>query len=636
MEIVTSTFLSVLIFIVFAALIGKLNLFYLFIPSHQAGIPLPPFYREKFYYVMALGLFPILIYSAHYVLQQKPFLSERFRKLLSNKKSEYALNLFLIFFLVLINFNNGFFYLRDSPFLNPYYGIFFFAFASFLFFNLNSILNLNLILNLILRGLTALCLIVFWVLRVGDLDWGFAFRNSNPEFSPWIDFNVVFHGFSQVQMGRVPLVDFFSQYGNFSFLLSPVFLIFPLTLFSFTFLMALLSVCSFFFLYLALSEWIDDKNICWLTLLATLYCIFFINPVVYLANIPIRLFFPSLVFWTASKHFKEQKPLLLWMSIALSCLAVFWNFDTGFVLLVSLIGAVCFKSLLQSGFKKGGREVFFNFSFSLVLLALTFLLYAGGAFILTGTLPVFPEMFRFYGYYVVESALGMPLPSLHPWSLVFIFYLCSLSYCFRGFFIKRAEIGRTAFVFFLTIFGMGIFSYYIMRSCDQCLLAVSYPAILLEGLSLNRRSEFTWLTRYKTLGLIVLALSTFSSSKITTQVQRIKESPVASHTRTKTAFLSALPSTKEVTFLSDYSGILHLLSKTYCPLKIPSASEMLQKDVLTLHKYLTNPSSVQKTIVLDKEFFMYRYSLWDPIRNLLKSKVPIATSLDGTMLLYFL
>jgi hypothetical protein len=604
--------------------------------------------KQKFYYSLSLFLCPVLILLIHYLIsknKESPLFLKTV-KIIQNPIFGRMAGLLLIAFLYYINRRDYFQYFIYNPFLNFKSGPFFLITGALIYLSVIK-KSRNPYILFLLYGLCAIALVGFSLVHIGDLHSGLAYHYTNIENSPWgwVDFNAVFYGFTQTLFGKIALVDFLSQYGNFTFFIKPLLFFFPFNLFSFSLLMALLGVSSFLLTYLALRIWIKDISLCLLVLLAMLYCIFFFHPVVYLANLPIRFFFPAITFFAFSIHLnKASRGSFPIMTVLLAASSILWNSDTGTVLFIAVWLTLCFQLILQNGLRVSLTKNLLWGGYFLLSLFACFFFYFLVAYIARGISPDFSEMSHFYKFYVAGIGTSIKLPDLHPWNLVFLTYQLGISYSLGKFFNEKKEEGSLpSIVLFLSLYGMGIFSYYIVRSHDRCLFAVCYPAVLLTGLFLHlllsqqEKPKFLGLAKIMTACLVILALCSFSPHKTSIQFALYKNKTIDKTVEERLEFLKTLRlHSSEMIFISDYSGVLHLASKTYCPIKIPSATEMLQADVETLEKYLLAPSPSKKAVVLDKLFFMYRFPIWGPIHRLLESRKPYSTNSDGTLLFYLL
>lgn len=324
--------------------------------------------------------------------------------------------------------------------------------------------------------------------------------------SKWTShFEAVFYSMSQVMGGRSLLVDLPSQYGFFSELLAPWFRLIGLSVLNFSITMfglqlvaqtCLLIVCyrslrtprlfmlaSFSLLALTTSAWhsISQNHI---------------DP--YFQYWPLRLFFPALaclVFW---RMLSRDFAVLWQMAYALTCgLAMIWNLDSGVPVYGALLAFVVYRWIYAS---VGQRRawVFRGLLLTLVASALLVLFFwildaRGGYRIHLEDAFKYQNLFYRLGFYM------LPLPlTPSPWMVVLGYYVFGVVYAMlmraRGHGSQHADM-----VYFLSILGIGLFSYYQGRSHELNLLVVMWPAALVGFMLADRNLR---LIRARLLGTL--------------------------------------------------------------------------------------------------------------------------------------
>jgi hypothetical protein len=305
------------------------------------------------------------------------------------------------------------------------------------------------------------------------------------------DFNAVYSPMVQVYHGGQLLVDHvLSTYGLYPHLLLPLFKMTGLSVATFSGTMALGTVGCFGLLLFALWRLIDNRLLLLWTFAALVFYVLCYPMTVssfdpYFANIPIRLV-PTmialgLVLWCR----RESGRLLTVAALALLAVGVLWCPDFG---LISYFAFTLFLGYLRVDLRQWRRTVFALgevFALSLLTLSVVLCGYTLLMFLLYG---MAPDLLLLFGSMRVFSGLGMnmlPMTLLHPWNLVALTFagglLATLPQLLDG-----TQNERSARLFFITILGVGVFSYYQGRSHNWNLLLVLLYVIPLWGVCADR------------------------------------------------------------------------------------------------------------------------------------------------------
>jgi hypothetical protein len=198
--------------------------------------------------------------------------------------------------------------------------------------------------------------------------------------------------------------------------------------------------------------------------------------------------------------------------------------------------------------------------------------------------------------------------------------------------IARRDIiedsSQPALVFFLSVFGVGLFSYYQGRSHDHCLSFVSYPAIILLTICtdnlLERCNKRTGIVKsVSAIALLsVFIVSTLAFVRVAPTFYAIFKarlgatvSDITSQVAKDAGFISRMvyPGEK-VLMLSNLSGIYHLVSETVCPINIPGPAELFLADDYKKILLFMNSSQPGK-IIVDSNFVYDRADLDNPYKE---------------------
>ncbi len=292
-------------------------------------------------------------------------------------------------------------------------------------------------------------------------------------------FNPIFYPIAQIFGGKTLLVGFGSLYGLFPIFLNFIFKIIGFSVFKIAAVMGFLIALSYLALFIFLKNTIKNK----LVLLGGICSVFFFSyinlPQVYFQYWPIR-FFPACIFILAVSLFIKNgnNKFFYYLGFAWSFIAVLWNLETGIVLLTSwaLILAYCDFSQVRG-------MAFMKKSIGHLAVGLGFLLFSAvGLYFYTYLRSgAYPDLTIFYkyqklffsGYFMIPM-----LPPPHIWAVIIFTYLAGLLYSLKSLFVFQSD-EKSKIIFFLSILGIGLFSYYEGRSHDATLVGPSYVAVLL-------------------------------------------------------------------------------------------------------------------------------------------------------------
>ncbi len=418
----------------------------------------------------------------------------------------------------------------------------------------------------------------------------FGFQSIDTAWDYAMHFGSVFHSVEEVWAGKTLLVDFNNQYGLYPVFLLPLFKLTGLSVLKFTIVMAVLEVAAWLFLFMALRIILSS------TALAALTCgtaIFIcqmhaalLYHLTYFQGVPIRLLAPAAALWLACKWFYNDSGAAKLSCGAVSSLAVLWNFDTGIVLFIAWTLALAYQNFLRHGFSEGWKPAGKDAALNAVFLFLAVGLYALYAKARAGGWPDFEGFLSFVSYFFGQGYFMIKMPLLHGWLGVALIYIAGLSYCAAA--LDRREYSpRNCAVFFLTILGCGLFSYYQGRSVTSNLQFVSWPAIALAALALEHAgsSAFRPARILASVGIgALLFCSAGAAGALPAGIANLRREalPVlreaeSSSTRKADFIKQNVAPGEEVIILSYNAAAYHLQSGTKNPLKLPGMAELYLK-----------------------------------------------------------
>ena len=582
---------------------------------------------ERAIYLIWMIIFPIFLYFSHIL----------FYKLLrgySNSKKLNTVHILLSYFIVFSlyflfyidfnvspsNYNDPLNFLRHNYFYN-------YPIKSFLGFSLVLLLlmfdkknkRINKTLLYIVYSLSIILIISLSLTTIFDV------------YNPWTGnqhFGAVFYPMVQVYLGKALLVDFQNQYGLYPHFLEPLFKVIGLSVFKFTVVMAVIMSISFLLIFKFLKDIIRSKIIFFcgfFTVIFYNYIAFeiFTGGSVYFHLYPIRFYtFPAVMIYLAWKYFNNNNKNLYYLSFVLYPLAILWNRDTGIIGYLSWLLVLSYQELLQSNFKIAIRKIILHIMIGISALITIFIFYWLYIYLRYDNWPIFNLLYEYQKQYLLYGFGNLPMRLLYPWNLIILIYITGLSYSVRSL-VSRRDTPRTKMVLWLSLFGVGIFTYYQGRTADNALFNVCYPAFLLLTIFVddlffsikdNMRSYRKVLLGAKILLFIslmyVLSSSVFSvifnyrfiydSIKDKFYVS-ITSKKVPTSTIKNAEFIKGhVTKCEEVLIISYDSHICHLLSETTCSVKIPYIIELHQmKDYEKLKDFLINGDGRNKKVFLD-------------------------------------
>ena len=424
----------------------------------------------------------------------------------------------------------------------------------------------------------------------------FGFQSIDTAWDYAMHFGSVFHSVEEVWAGKTLLVDFKNQYGLYPVFLAPLFKLTGLSVLKFTVVMACLEVAAWLFLFLAFRLMLSSSALAALACGAALFVCqmhaALLYHLTYFQGVPIRLIAPTAALWLACKWFYEDSVAAKLSCGAVSALAVLWNFDTGIVLFTAWTLALAYQNLLRHGFSGGWNPALKDAAINAAFLFLSVGLYAFYTMAQAGAWPDFAGFLSFVGYFFGQGYFMIKMPLLHGWIGVALIYIAGLAYC-AGILDRREYSPRACAVFFLSILGCGLFSYYQGRSVTSNLQFVSWPAIALAAMALEhiRRTAFKPARVFAAIGIGALVFcSAGAAGALPAGIANLRREALPALRGTES------PSTRKADFirqntapgenaiiLSYNAAAYHLHSGTRNPLKLPGMAELyLQSELHSL------------------------------------------------------
>lgn len=299
--------------------------------------------------------------------------------------------------------------------------------------------------------------------------------------------NIIAYAVSQAAAGNTD----YHQYGFYPRLLAPFFRINPPNLLNISAVMGILFIAGCFAVYRALFRNVKNK-----LLVPAFAVVFFlttgpwsfldiekpqtsIDP--YFAYYPVRFIFPALAVWFfyAQSFFRGKYSIFLCGILA--GVSLWWNFDSG----VAVCGAFFALLFLELVFSRK-RFAVFQFLAFLIAASLAFLALLIIFSMQQGELISPAESLKYVKLFSRSGYMMLPLPAIPaPWCWFAGIYLLGIIIGLRSFIAGKFSVSAKMSLF-LSVLGIGLFTYYQGRSHLHNLPAVIWPALLLMFIYADR------------------------------------------------------------------------------------------------------------------------------------------------------
>jgi len=379
---------------------------------------------------------------------------------------------------------------------------------------------------------------------------------------------------------------------------------------------------------------------------------------------PLRVIFPVLSIYITWKYFNKEGFFLYYSSFIIYSISVLWNFDTGSVVFLSWILILIYKELKENNLKRGLKKILKHLLTGGIMFIVTVFIYAFYIKLRYGSFPVFIGSFKYQSIFYLYGYFMEPMKIIHPWNLVILIYLTGLSYGVRSLFDKEKDVTVYSIVF-LSVLGLGLFTYFQGRSHDLSLPGVSYPALLILTVFTDR--IFRNRTSLKLISLFLLSWFLFFLCILMSQtpsvcfsvkdkIEAIIEKVPTKISRDAGFLMDHTKQKEKLLILSCHCAIYYNETQTLCALNIPSMTEFFYKDDYNIiYKFIKE--SEHGKVFLDNTFInidfrsLYTYKkekkniILDRSDDMLQEKIDIVYILlreyningispDGTMIFF--
>ena len=461
--------------------------------------------------------------------------------------------------------------------------------------------------------------------------------------------NSVLDALSQVVNGHHVLVDFPHIYGGYIEMLAPIIRLFPRELGTLLAVVAVPNVVATLCLLLTARLVVRRPGVlflCGLSLLGIGYVAS--NADIDYGYLTARVFFPPMALLAATLYFRRRGAALYAVVTLLATLAPVWNLDSGLVLWGSWLATLILMAAAERKFVVMLRHAFMQVA-SFIAAWTAFFLYLRLA---SGRWPDPGMIFEFQKFVVSTGYFCLALLVPDVWIPLAMVYLIGLAVALHA--GARRKVNRlTPVIVMLSLFGIGIFSYFMGRSAETNLIAVAYPATLLAGI-LCAESEVLIRARRLPVAagyfLVPAKLALFwwsfllaagltlllgNSVNVIRDWSSTEQTPLMANA----AFVSqqVKPHEANVFFLSNHSGIYFYLSDTTRTLPIPGNIELLRTPDMNELIEALRARRVEK-LFLDRTFYgieMYRPDVYQRVKDAIAANYqPITASPDDSLVLY--
>lgn len=423
-----------------------------------------------------------------------------------------------------------------------------------------------------------------------------------------MSYDAATYALTQAVAGKTLLSDLPSQYGLFPELISPIFKLVGISVFSVSTFFVALQVIGLASIALILHMHVRNhllRAMTFLCLLISTGLYLYLNGIaqeIYLQYYPIRFICPAVTLLLFARYSLTPSRARLVMLGAASGISVFWNFDTGIPLLISIGATLLVKPLFTQKpqwkcvLPAFGFSFFAGLIFSALMIALQ--VKAGSPLEIQKAI-AYQKLFYGSGFMM----LPMPLP-FHPWQIILAVYAAAAVTALSAW---RRHIDSPVYdvLFCTAMLGLGLFTYYQGRSHIFSLVLVLWPALIAGAIltdlilrSIRKRSTSQISSLLALPFLVFVSLGTvtlvFSARELVTagisnlaNFQKPRDPVVAN----ELAFLRSTFKGRDCLILAQRQAIYHAELQTASPLPGPGMVEtILQSDLDPLMEgALSNP-----------------------------------------------
>jgi hypothetical protein len=301
--------------------------------------------------------------------------------------------------------------------------------------------------------------------------------------------NTTLYPIAQAVAGQRVLVDFLPQYGCYAEMLKPWFKVIGLSVSKVSATLAGLQIISLACMAFSLSRLMRSG---WLLLTGVAMLLWLMeiwheatsrgyDP--YIQYDPIRVIFPALSLVAAWAYLRRPTAVRAAAAGLLGGLAVWWNIDSGAVTLASLLGLILARTLSE-GLAHGAGAGRWRGLGSLAAAAGMAALGLAGFYVIlcldAGQRVDLSPVLRYQNLFYISGFNMLRMPaSPHLWHAVVGMYVLGLTVPLGVLAVRRPLGVDDGMMLYLSVLGLGLFSYYQGRSHNHVLMLCVWPAGML-------------------------------------------------------------------------------------------------------------------------------------------------------------
>jgi hypothetical protein len=320
----------------------------------------------------------------------------------------------------------------------------------------------------------------------------FSVLYDRDSIAPWTyHLNPVIYPQAQVQAGKTLLVNCAPLYGLYPQFLQPLFEVFPLSVYSFTMVMAIFMVASLASIWFFLRKLVRNDFVFVAGFAAAAFYSYLgpkmllapTRPDPYFQYAPIRMLFPCLLLVLATLYLRGiGKRRIYYATFACAALALLWNPDSGLVVFGAWFLLLGYLEVFRNPWRASLKPILGHALTAFVALLLALGGYALFALLRSGHWPDWQMTAQYYKLFSHYGYGMLPMGRLpHLWVVIIVVCLVAMTVAIRGL-IAKADEKFCGMLFLLTVLEAGLFAYYQGRSHDYCLIPMLYIPMLIVTL----------------------------------------------------------------------------------------------------------------------------------------------------------
>jgi hypothetical protein len=318
----------------------------------------------------------------------------------------------------------------------------------------------------------------------------------------------------------------------------------------------------------------------------------------------------------------------------LSSVALIWNLDTGVPITGAFLGYLLSLILFpKNNLKRTKILLFFFISIMIIVSSILLFFYyleqkAGGSINLTDVIK-YQNIFYVTGFGMLPIERG-----ISPWQIICATYVLGLCISFYSW-QKNQRSPRWDLFFYISVLGLGLFSYYEGRSHTWTLISVSWPAIIILFILIDYIVRLIQLKRLPKTFLIpcipILLFGVFTTSAVIQSIPilykfGIKQWSIMLQKPTTTVIenlnfiKNLIQKDKEAIILSSLQSVYYSEAGLASPIKGPSSIEtylqqdrdkMIRQIIEHPHKHLFIQLNEKREIPDEYSFALKHYRIVD-------------------------